>query len=162
MKPGRSPLIRAGIVRAVGIPDEAREVQACFAERARDAMLADGWGLGPEGPATGDSIFLGSFQRGVAPEFDATVQLVLESGPTIGGMELRPAQSVVRTGRVAASVGGELGVRHVPTERLLAALQVPCEADTSLDMAEIFEAQGNELPFFTDDATADVAPPGSG
>jgi hypothetical protein len=51
----------------------------------------------------------------------------------------------------------ELGVRHLPTERLLAALDVRCEADISLDLAEIFEEHGDELPLFTDEDSAEVA-----
>jgi hypothetical protein len=142
---------------AVDIPGDGRSVLARFAERARDALLADGWALGPDGPSAADSIFLGSFQQPVAPDFVATVQLILESGPFIVELDVRPTRGVVRTHRVSASVGGELGVRHLPTGRLLGALGISCEADISLDLAEILQDRGEELPSFTDEAGADAA-----
>lgn len=140
-----------------GFPDDARQVLARFAESARRGLLSNGWEVGPQDPATGDSIFLGNFQRPVAPDFVATVQFILESGPMLYGAELRPTRGVVDVRRVWASVGGELGVRHLPTERLLTVLHVECEADVSLDLAEIFEDRGDELPTFSDEATADAA-----
>ena len=142
---------------SVGFRDDARQVLARFAERVRLALISDGWEVGPDGPATGDSIFLGSFQQPVVSDLVATVQFILETGPAIHRVELHLTQGVVPTGGVHAAVGGELGIRHLPTERLLAELQVPCEADISRDLAEIFEDQGEELPSFTDETSADLA-----
>jgi len=128
-----------------------------FADRTRVAMLANGWDIADDGPAHGDSIFLGSFQQSVAPDFLGTVEFILESGPIVLGAEVWPPGQVHRTRRFEALVGGELGVRHLPTAQLLQILDAHCEADISLDIEEAFEADGLSLPMMTDPPSVDEA-----
>jgi hypothetical protein len=146
-----------GTVTGVTIEADAWPLPGRFAERACAAMLAAGWEVGGDGPADGRSIFLGDFQQPITAEFLASVQFILEGGPTVCGVELELVARVAEGRRFRASVGGEIGVRHLPTERLLQTLQMRCEADVSLEIADIFEADRRTLPTMTDEASVDGA-----
>lgn len=59
--------------------------------------------------------------------------------------------------RFEAPIGGELGLRHLPTARLLNALDVRSESNMTLDLSDIFADEGRELPVMTDARTVDEA-----
>lgn len=123
-----------------------------FSSRAQTALLDDRWEIGREDPAREGSIFLGDFQKPLVPDFVATVEFILESGPMVRGFV-----GAQRTSHVAAVVGGEFGVRHLPTAELLKALGVRCETNISLDIEEVFEAAGLSLPVIHDERSAEDA-----
>jgi hypothetical protein len=125
---------------------------ACTAE----AMVDRGWEVDANDPPDADSIFLGTFRQSIGAEWLATVEFILESGPIIYGVEFH-LSGPRKVNTFSATVGGELGVRHLPTERLLRALDVRAEVDISLELADIFEEAGNELPAMTDAQSVDRA-----
>jgi hypothetical protein len=94
-------------------------------------------------------VFLGSFIKPSAPDFVATVEFILESGPKVYGFPGRD--------RLHAEIGGEFGVRHLPTAERLRALAVRCETNISLEIEDLFEANGLALPAIEDDDSADEA-----
>jgi hypothetical protein len=59
--------------------------------------------------------------------------------------------------RFRAIVGGEIGLRHAATARLLRELDVACEAHITHDLEDIFEDEGAERPVINDEASADRA-----
>jgi hypothetical protein len=132
-----------------------RTVLERFMTRTADAMVARAWEVDPETVADADSIFVGTFRRPVGEDWLATVEFIREGGSTTG-LELR-LTSIRPFESFEATVGGYLGVRHIPTQRLLRALDVACESDIALDLEDVFEEDGNELPKFTDETSADRA-----
>lgn len=127
-----------------------------FIERTAEAMLARGWEVDPAEVPDAKSAFLGTFRQSVGADWLATVEFMLESGPTTHGIEV--GLSGPRSSHeFRAVVGGELGIRHLPTERLLSALDARCEADISLDLEDIFEDAGKDLPTMTDPQSVDRA-----
>ena len=60
---------------------------------------SDGWELGPQGPATGESIYLGSFQRSIAADVVAVVEFILESGPRRSGGRVSQSGTLVVSSR---------------------------------------------------------------
>jgi hypothetical protein len=136
--------------------DEADlELLKRFIERTATAMVERGWEVDPAGLPDGTSIFFGNFRRPVGAEWLATVEFISESGP-VDGVELR-LSGPRRFHRFEVTVGGEFGVRHLPTERLLRALEVRCEADVTRDLEDIFVEAGNDLPKMTDAHSVDQA-----
>jgi len=119
-------------------------------------MTNRGWEVSGAVP-DGSSVFFGDYRQAIAAEFLATVEFLLESGPFSYGVELWPS-GPRRVVELRACVGGELGLRHLPTERLLCLLNVRCEADISRDLADIAEAEGTALPMITDAQSAAQAP----
>lgn len=128
-----------------------------FIAGTTEAMVKLGWEVDPAWLPDASSMFLGTFRRSVAADdWLATVEFAVESGPTIYGLELR-LTGVRKTDRFEAVVGGEIGVRHLPTERLLRALDARCEATITRDLEDIFASYGDELPTMTDAQSVDHA-----
>lgn len=126
-----------------------------FSARSCELLMRDGWTVDEDGPANDGCVFLGSFAKPTAPDFVATVEFILESGPTVSGFVGRHRfRDVLR-----AVVGGEVGVRHLPTATRLRALSVRmgCETNVSLDIKELFDERGVELPTIVDDRSVDEA-----
>lgn len=81
---------------------------------------------------------------------------ILEGGPIVYGVELR-LHGPCSVNRFRAIVGGEIGLRHAATARLLRELDVACEAHITHDLEDIFEDEGAERPVINDEASADRA-----
>jgi hypothetical protein len=114
-----------------------------FADELRDVMLGDGWSATPPsgGPATGFPTILGDFSQAVVPDFEATVEFVLESLPVVS---FGRAPAGVSAG---LSVGGEIGIRHLPTQQLLMKLGEAADAGSvTRDLEEIYDDNDQALP----------------
>jgi hypothetical protein len=122
-----------------------------FTARACELLIWDGWTVDKDGPGDDGSLFLGSFAKPTAPDFVATIEFILESGPMVYG--------VPGGNRLCAVVGGEFGVRHLPTATRLRALNIRmgCDTNVSVDIQELFDDQGLELPAIEDDRSAEEA-----
>lgn len=126
-----------------------------FSARARELLTQNGWSVDEDGPGTDGRLFLGSFAKPTVPDFVATIEFILESGPTVSGFSgLKRFQHVLE-----AVVGGEFGVRHLPTAARLQGLSIRMGSDTnvSVDIEELFADRGLELPTIVDDRSADEA-----
>ncbi|MGH3495386.1 MAG: hypothetical protein ACRDQ1_19435, partial [Sciscionella sp.] len=130
-------------------PDSAGPELARFRVRVGELLVADGWILDGDGPSVDGKVFLGSFAKPTVPGFAATVEFILESGPT--------AFSASVPARAPLVVGGEFGVRHLQTAQRLRALGLGCDTNVSFDVAEFFEQQGLALPEIEDEGSADQA-----
>jgi len=128
--------------------DADRELLERFVAVTAEAMLGRGWEVDPAGLPDSASIFLGNFRQTVNPEWLATVEFIKESGP-VDGVKLR-LSGRRRFHRFEVTVGGEIGVRHLPTEQLFREFNVRREATISLDLADVFDERGDELPSMTD------------
>jgi hypothetical protein len=126
-----------------------------FIARTAPAMADRGWQVDPTAPPDG-TVFLGSFQQAVDGDWLATVDFILESGPTHLGAELTLA-GLRQVERFQATVGGELGVRHLPTARLIRLLDVLCETNVSRELDDIAEEEGLKLPTMIDADSVDEA-----
>jgi len=126
-----------------------------FITRTADAMTERGWQVDPTAPPDG-TVCLGSFQQAVDGDWLATVDFILESGPTHLGTKLTLA-GLRQAKRFQATVGGELGVRHLPTARLLRLLDAICETNVSRELDDIAEEEGLELPAMIDADSVDEA-----
>jgi len=126
-----------------------------FITRTADAMTERGWQVDPTAPPDG-TVFLGGFQQAVDGDWLATVDFILESGPTHLGTKLTLA-GLRQAERFQATVGGELGVRHLPTARLLRLLDAICETNVSRELDDIAEEEGLELPAMIDADSVDEA-----
>lgn len=135
--------------------DADRAVLEAFVAQTREGMVARGWEADPGATAAADSIFLGVFRRLIDPDWLATVEFIRESG-SIDGFELR-LTGPRRVHSFSVTVGGEFGLLHVPTERLLHDLGVACEANVMRDLEDIFDDEGSERPVISDAASADAA-----
>ncbi len=133
----------------MAIRDAQRDLLAVFVAQTARRMADRGWELDPAAAPDPSSIFLGSFRRPVAPDFVATVEFMLES-TLAGGFD---GFRRLTTPRVR--VGVAVGVRHLPTERLIHQLDWHGEVDISRELADIV---GDEpAPPITDEETADRA-----
>jgi hypothetical protein len=137
------------------VADAGRAVLERFITTTADAVVARGWEVDPDAVPDADSIFVGTFRRPVGGDWLATVEFIREGGPKTG-FELR-LTGIRHFESFEATVGGYLGLRHIPTQGLLRALDVACEAGIALDLEDVFQEDGNELPNFTDEATAERA-----
>jgi hypothetical protein len=144
-----------GCDTVVVVPDAGRAVLERFIRTTADAMVARGWEVDPETVPDADSIFVGTFRRPVGEDWLATVEFIREGGPK-AGFELR-LTGIRHFESFAETIGGYLGLRHIPTQRLLRALDVACESDIALDLEDVFDKDDTELPKFSDEATADRA-----
>jgi hypothetical protein len=114
-----------------------------FADELRDVMLGDGWRVDPtsSGSATGSPAILGAYSQPVAAGYEATVEFMLESLPVVS---LGRAPSGVSAG---LSVGGEIGIRHLPTQQLLMELGEAADAGSvTRDLEEIYDDNDQALP----------------
>jgi hypothetical protein len=137
--------------------DEAdRAIFERFVAGTTEAMVGLGWEVDRAWMPDAGSIFLGTFSRSVgSDDWLATVEFMLESGP-IDGVELR-LTGVRKTHRFRATVGGEIGIRHLPTERLFRALDTSCEATITRDLEAIFGNLGDGLPTITNAQSVEQA-----
>jgi hypothetical protein len=126
-----------------------------FIARTAAAMTERGWQVDPTAPPDG-TVFLGGFQQAVDGDWLATVDFILESGPTHLGAKLTLA-GLRQVERFQATVGGELGVRHLPSARLLRLLDTLCETNVSRELYDVAEEEGLELPTMTDADSVDEA-----
>jgi len=128
-----------------------------FIAGTAEAMIDLGWEVDPAYEPGDMPIFLGTFVRSFeADDWLATVEFILESGPSSHRVELGLA-GLRSTQRFRATVGGEVGIRHLPTERLLRTIDVRCESGISRDLEEVLEGEGSELPTMTDAQSVDEA-----
>jgi hypothetical protein len=114
-----------------------------FADELREVMLGDGWRADPtsSGSATGLPAILGAFSQAVAPDYEATVEFMLEGLPVVS---FGSAPAGVSAG---LSVGGEIGIRHLPTQQLLMELGEAADAGTvTRDLEEIYDDNDQALP----------------
>jgi hypothetical protein len=135
----------------VSIRDAQRVLLTRFVEQTAAAMSGLGWTADPTLPADPGSIFLGTFRQPVREHFAATVEFTLESGLTGGVIGTR------RLEQPRVRIGGEIGVRHVPTEQLIRQLKLISEVDISLDLSDVFNEAGKNLPVVRDEVSADQA-----
>ncbi|MHB1571688.1 MAG: hypothetical protein ACYC0H_21130 [Solirubrobacteraceae bacterium] len=137
--------------------EEAKLLLGRFSEQAAEAMLSNGWTRAPHSdqPEPGVSQFLGDFQQTIAPGFVATVEFMLWSGPVVSATQLHPFKGVLRSEYISASVGGHLGLRHAATEKLLNELGTRCNADITLEIDDLLEDEGRELPVISDESSVD-------
>jgi hypothetical protein len=122
-----------------------------FSARSRELLIRDGWMVDEDGPSYDGNVFLGSFVKPTSPDFVATIEFILESGPAVHGF---PGGN-----RLRAVVGGEFGVRHLPTATRLRGLnaRLGCDTNISLDIQDLFDDRGLDLPTIEDDRSADEA-----
>ncbi|MEA2212305.1 MAG: hypothetical protein QOF83_2253 [Solirubrobacteraceae bacterium] len=135
----------------MSIREAQRVLVARFIEQTAGAMSSLGWMVEPGPPADPGSMFLGTFRRAIAEHFAATVEFTLESSLTGGFIGMR------RLERPRLTIGGEIGVRHIPTEQLIRQLKLSSEVDITLDLADVFAETGQQLPVVRDDVSADRA-----
>lgn len=91
-------------------------------------------------------MFLGRFEQDLGSDCDATLELMLESGPEVfGGSLLGPSTRSTR-----ASVGGEIGVRHRQASVLLQAAGIRDADCMTIDLEELVDDHDQQLPVFTD------------
>jgi hypothetical protein len=114
-----------------------------FADELRDVMLRDGWSADPtsSGSATGFPTILERYSKAVTPGYEATVEFMLESLPVVS---FGCAPAGVSAG---LSVGGEIGIRHLPTQQLLMELGEAADAGSvTRDLEEIYGDNDQALP----------------
>jgi hypothetical protein len=136
------------------VSDARRASLERFVEEAARAMVARGWEADPERHSGADSIFLGVFRQPIGAQWLATVEFICEGGPVTDRIELGLTR-VRSSERLSAIIGGELGLRHAPTARLLSDLDVVCEAHIMRDLEDVLEDdEGGKRPVISDDASA--------
>lgn len=108
--------------------------------------MDSGWNCLDQEPPDGSSIFLGRFEQDLGSDCVAALEVILESGPEVfGGSLLGPSTRTTR-----ASVGGEIGVRHRQTSMLLQTAGIRDADCITIDLEELVDEHGRELPVFTD------------
>jgi hypothetical protein len=129
-----------------------------FAAAAAHDMLGRGWQHQTGHASTrARSIFLGDFEQPIAPDWVATVEFMNEGGG-VGHTLSLGFTGIRRTRESRAVVGGQVGLRHVPTAALLRTLlDITSGAHISRDLGDIVARLGRHLPAITDEATADAA-----
>lgn len=136
---------------------EAKLLLDRFSERAAEVMRSTGWTATPrcDPPEHGLSQFLGDFEQNVASGFVATVEFMLWSGPVVSSSQLHPFKGILHSENVSASVGGSLGLRNTATEKLLNELGTRCNPDITLEIADLLDAEGRELPVISNESSID-------
>lgn len=116
-------------------------------------LVSGGWRPLDDEPPDGSSIFLGRFEQDLGSDYTAALELILESGPEVfGGSLLAPSTRTIR-----ASVGGEIGVRHRPSSLLLERAGIQDADCLAIDLEEMVDEHGRQLPVFTDVPSAVTA-----
>ena len=125
-----------------------------FSARSCELLMRDGWTVDEDGPANDGCVFLGSFAKPTAPDFVATVEFILESGPTVllcWPPSLPGCSPSGRRGR-----GWRQASSNCETPPRVS-VRMGCETNVSLDIKELFYERGVELPTIVDDRSADEA-----
>jgi len=116
-------------------------------------LVESGWEVLDPEPPDGSSIFLGRFEQDLGSDCAAALELIQESGPEVfGGSLLGPSTRTIR-----GSVGGEIGVRHHPTSALLQRAGIGDADCMAIDLEEMVDGHGRQLPVFTDLTSAVTA-----
>jgi len=110
-----------------------------------------GWTASEELPTDPQSPFLGSFHRPLDADFIATVEFSVQT--TTAGMLVGPTF----VERPLLGVDAEIGVRHLPAERLLKLLDTRCEADIVSELGDLLDPQGDTTQHMTDLSEVDAA-----
>jgi hypothetical protein len=132
--------------------DPEQAVRERFVTRTRDRMVELGWEViaDPDEEADDTSVWLGDFQRSLDSDFVAIVRFVIESIEISAGVRRRHVSPEIM-------VGGEVGVCHRPTARLIELLEVGCGTDISCELGTLAAPGDDTTPSMSSVLSADRA-----